>query len=549
MKIASCFSETYKERFFWNSDKKRLENFINVPGTRSYFLDGTSLIAVQDPSQAGSYIRTGHSLFRISDQEFEIILLWNAAIKDSEECLFRIVIRTLISSQHKFILYWKNRLQTLGDLDDAQIANDIMSQMGDFVSVQVQEYTYDDLVNRAMLPVDWWKNELAQQVLNSMGLEICNIDVICSSPSLEEKKELENLIQSQQITLQKALANARFEQKMAEIEENREQNRNAIKAQRSLAEQERKAHFDKQQILADSQRAQLIQKAEIERMSLEAERLDLEIKLTEIRNRPERERQALEEEKARHQKEFTAFSDAMTASIDKLETAVDLLTKLVNEKTFAPAEISLNMIYDCVDLSDSALSFLGRLETKEFFSRFFKKHEKHKGAKINMKLVKALPRDITCGQNNMKVQTLQMGDVLDIFFRSPLSGYTTLINLGTSGKFWLQIPNAYVDINRSRIEKSEITDIPGPLLPRAALDLNGLYYAESENGPAGWEELILLVTQKPLTRFLEPLLDESKENAPFVQIGTRQMVNLMKELEQLPKDDWAVGVLGFSVVS
>ena len=124
----------------------------------------------------------------------------------------------------------------------------------------------------------------------------------------------------------------------------------------------------------------------------------------------------------------------------------------------------------------------------------------------------------------------------------PKSGHVMIINLGTSGNFWLHAPNAYV--KQARVNANQACSVPGDLLlPQAELRRHGLDYMEC--GPTGWEELIVIVA--PTSLINETDIFEASNQNPFVQMPLSRMEKLITELDTMPPDAVALGALGFVV--
>ena len=159
--------------------------------------------------------------------------------------------------------------------------------------------------------------------------------------------------------------------------------------------------------------------------------------------------------------------------------------------------------------------------------------------KVPMKVKAVLSRDIGC----RKFDELRIGQSLAFEFVSPKDGYVTIINLGTSGNFWLHAPNAYVNATQAKVKADQMYSIPGDLLPQMELRRHSLDYMEC--GPVGWEELIVLVTPAPLTS--EGDTFETNQQSPFTRIPLSRMESLLAKLDEMPDNDVALGALGFVV--
>ena len=544
MNIVSCFSGRYKEIFFFNTGGSKLNEFLHQPGD-SFCLVHGRLVPVESLADAGPLVSDGHELYRISTGTPEIILLWNVQTRDSCACAVRVTLLCSINDTQRFIDHWKDRLQSLKEIDQTAVANEEISRLKDRVINDVGQYSYEELVSANALPDSWWREQFNGGSLTAMGLAIQSLSVTYSAPSEEVKKELEMLAKSKEVALRKAEIEAENERNQAILTARLKAEKEKIESDRILSETERRAELAKVELKADQEKAQILQATELQRMRYEKERLQLESDLAEIRNRPA-EMAAIQEEQKRSQERFDQFSSEMATTLQTMTRALETITEMLNKKSASIPELSLHMFYNMAGISDSTLFLLGHLESKEFYSRFFAAQKERTGQGIDLALVKAVTRDVSSGQQNMKLDTLRIEESLEVTFCSPISGYATVINLGTSGRFWLQVPNAYVTPDRALVKAWERTSLPGPLLPAERLARNGLDYYEG--GPTGWEEVIILVTRQPMNRFLSSTFPLSLEKSPFVEITPGTMKQLMKELSQMPEEDWTAGTLGFSVI-
>lgn len=124
------------------------------------------------------------------------------------------------------------------------------------------------------------------------------------------------------------------------------------------------------------------------------------------------------------------------------------------------------------------------------------------------------------------------------------SGYASILNIGTIGKVWLHSPNAYIELEASKIESDQRYTIPGPeLLPQDQLSQQNLGYIEV--GPSGWEELIVVVTEEPLMTAQDVF--PSTTSSPFVELFSQRIDELIDQLAELDEESRTCGVLSFLV--
>ena len=140
-------------------------------------------------------------------------------------------------------------------------------------------------------------------------------------------------------------------------------------------------------------------------------------------------------------------------------------------------------------------------------------------------------------------ETLEIGKPADFELVSSMSGYLTLINLGTSGRIWLSIPNAYR--SGPRVEARRSYRVPGDeLMPHDALRSAGIEYLE--NGPEGWEYQVAMVSDQPV---VDPsMLKGVHPREPFAELRECDLRIIRDRLDRLGSARWVSTVVGFLVV-
>jgi hypothetical protein len=181
---------------------------------------------------------------------------------------------------------------------------------------------------------------------------------------------------------------------------------------------------------------------------------------------------------------------------------------------------------------DTQLNFIERLQDSTVQVR-----------KNNLKRQRYSTRDIITGPaQEMEFDTLAVHEKVDFEFASPRPGFVTIINPGTSGKFWLHVPNAYRLM--PRIEARLTYQVPGPeLLPEDKLEAVGLDYYE--NGPAGWEYIVVIVSDEPLME--TAVASRSRDMAPVIELSPAELQGALDRLDRMGRDHWAAGVAKFRV--
>jgi hypothetical protein len=113
----------------------------------------------------------------------------------------------------------------------------------------------------------------------------------------------------------------------------------------------------------------------------------------------------------------------------------------------------------------------------------------------------------------------------------------TFLNPGTSGRFWLQVPNALK--GRAQVHGPGNYWIPGPEL----LPWKGDYW---EGGPPGEEHLVVIVSESPVIE--DSTLARSTTDEPFVELTDEELDRLRERLKELDPSTWSAGVRSFWVL-
>lgn len=143
----------------------------------------------------------------------------------------------------------------------------------------------------------------------------------------------------------------------------------------------------------------------------------------------------------------------------------------------------------------------------------------------------------------LTTETLRIGSPAGFSVHSTRPGYLTVINPGTTSKFWLLVPNPYRRL--VRIQGGHSYSLPGDeALPLRDLDAAGLEFAEG--GPEGPEYLVAIVSDEPI---VDPkILARADHGSPFVQLLPEDLVSIQKRLDELGPTRWTSGVAHFQVI-
>lgn len=138
-----------------------------------------------------------------------------------------------------------------------------------------------------------------------------------------------------------------------------------------------------------------------------------------------------------------------------------------------------------------------------------------------------------------------LGDPVDLELQSPVRGYLTLINIGTSGRHWLISPHRYAG-EAVPLEAGRTYRIPGPeLFPMHRLLADG-YDSVGAEGDVGEEGFVAFITPMPLLAHDDQRL--LCRNELFWEVPEALLVQVDKDFSALPVAGKAVGTLRYLVI-
>lgn len=269
------------------------------------------------------------------------------------------------------------------------------------------------------------------------------------------------------------------------------------------------------------------------------------------RERAELDRRRAAEELQDAEARRKQLSGVQAKESDHIERLKGVLERVMTSFTAAFLQRLLSkepgQVYDAagwvteLGISAEDLKGLGIMTQQSFIERF-------QANTVQIRKVNLVTRDITTRSiiagpvQELAVDTLPIRERVDFEFTSPRSGYVTIINPGTSGDFLLHAPNAYCP--SARIEAHRPYQVPGPeVLPRESLARNDLAYYE--DGPRGWEYLVVVVSDEPIVD--ESIVARSTPGRPIIKLSVDETYAIKDRLGQLRADRWASGVRKFWV--
>ena len=472
---------------------------------------------------------TSH-IARLSTKPFELELLFSQiATQDNDRVDLRVRTLCKIANPRVFLYAWKDRLDALNCLSNADLTGRAISLVKSLIIDLIAKHTYEQLVPKHNLPDNAYLAHIAPIFERELGLDLSEITVEYFSEQATERQALGNFQEEYQKRAQREQITVKYEEAARIRQLETEERIREIKHNQQLKDEERQMELEKIQFEAVG--AQMLGQ-----LNLERERLKIEEDIAVIRDQTE-ERERIKQERRSIEEQFERFQGEFRQSQKNIVEAL----RGIEETLKNGIPISGPPIHILAECSTAMLAMIGLAKTPEMYRARFRELE-GRYDKVPMKVIAATPRDIGC----RKYDELRIGQSLAFEFVSPKDGYVTIINLGTSGRFWLHVPNVYVPVEQAVVKSNREYAIPGDLLlPPTELRRHGLDYMEC--GPVGWEELVILITPMPLMTKAD--IFEANVQSPFSAIQLLRLDSLFTQLNEMPASKVGYGVLGINVFS
>ena len=424
------------------------------------------------------------------------------------------------------------------ELAESWIAN----LLGTHVRDAVRGQSIDDLRDKDALPARWWEAQMPKWLADS-GVAVQITEARWESAqaaSLEaEQARLRDLTRieeererQRQAELREAAAGAAYDDEKARIE-----------SDLALSAKEREHQL---QVLELHHRRDVIQaEKEIEDARRAAEKAAAEHMIVIRRLRQDAEAvktaKAREEEAEQRHTEMVERLASIESVLEKLAALPDnLLARLADRDASKANATAERLVSPEFGIPASALAGLGFRVERQRLIEGLRQKAVADGDKVTIRKTELVTRDI----GTAKVKGLPINTSLQFEFSTERGGYVTLLNIGTSGAKYVHVPNAYVTLERAKVDGGWSYGIPGAeLLPWERLRQMGLDYVEV--GPPGWEHIAVLISDKPLVSVR--MLAKASPEAPFVKLSSNDITELCETLTAEPADEWSAGVLSFLV--
>jgi hypothetical protein len=408
--------------------------------------------------------------------------------------------------------------------------------IGHRVRNHLTEHSFDELRHKEVLPPAWWQAQL-NDWLAPFGLRVSLVAVRWESADAHraetERRRQDDLARlqaererQQQAELREAAAKAEYEREKARVEADIRTSQEEKK--HCLMRLEKQHH--KEMIEAET---------EIENARREAERVALQHELDVARMRQDLQgigqaEQRQKEAEGRHQEAVDRLAVTHQA-LDRIVAAAEpLLAALAGRDAQAAHQAAERLASPEFGISAKTLQNLGFQVPRQALVESLHQKARADGQPVVIQKDDLLTRDIGAA----KVKALPIGRSLTFLFRTERPGYVTLMNIGTSGAVYVQVPSALVGVRAARAAAGRSYTVPG----KEMFPWEGDY---REEGPPGWEHMALVISDEPLIE--EAVLARSSQECPIVRLTDVEVQNLSIALADGPRDHWSAGVLSFLV--
>jgi len=389
----------------------------------------------------------------------------------------------------------------------------------------LRQYAYADLQERKALPSKWWQGEL-QQCSAVPGLQLLEVQAV-RVVSAEAEKAAEQEQQQRLLELEQQQQKQAREQQLELLrqEQEWEERKRRLELQISLNAREREHQLKLARLEYEQELLARQEEMERQRLQHQLEKEKLQAEIRRIRQQEQQEEIQQTKKRMREQEELL---QQMEVARQQLQQAMQVVQHAATQGWQHAPRLAAAVI------SPQTVSLLHHATPQERLVALARRRQASSPDVVRLQQEHLGTRDIGAGQTR---EVLSMGDRLQFAIHSQVAGHATIINIGTSGKAWLLAPNALTAPDQCRIEAGLVADFPGaPLLPGMPL---------FENGPPGWEELVLIVSRQPL--IAEPLLQDCNASQPFAELDTAALQCLIEVLNEWVEEDWHAATLGFVV--
>lgn len=517
MSVAELYLGGYSKGFWTTEGGKAARRFFadrgkNDRGAGVYRRDDQGrIVEARDFKDCEEALAKKRDLYCVTTDPWFIRCSWQGRTQDGTDVFVEIDAAVQPNLDETFWRVWEPTIlatrATGGRVEETTVAARVSEEANLIVQQAISQRTYADLGGIA--GVDYWRTYVFEETLGNLGLAYSEGGVAparFTAPSVEKEKELRRRKEELEESLRREKLVLDYEAATTQI-----------------AEQKRQLEFATQ--IGDKQRQ--FQMAELERREalarknheLEMFKIEMEIEGARV------DRSRLDELATQVARSRDELADLQ----ERTGEALDIL-KAFNESSLDMTTIDVML----KDIKSEIVDALGLTRDKRFYSRRFSDVKR----KFNVECKHgSLTRDPV---RQRPAWVARFDDPIKLEFRPPMDGYATVLNLGTSGRYWLLVPNGFdgegVGPFEARVKSGERYAIPGDELYR-----DELY----EGPPAGREEYVVIVTKEPLFEDRERF--NAKDPEALVELEPERLTRVIDRLSEFDPDEFAVGTVSFTV--
>jgi hypothetical protein len=525
---------------------KELKSFLSAAGYESYLLkrENGAILSLECLKSLNDVGRLGaeDQLIQVFTSAQELSIVY-AALKDKHGELFDLSLQlsARISDTRSFLeesgLDW---IMTEESVSFVSLESFITEMLKCNVVEEMQTVSYESLTTDDACPSGWWANMLP----NWLGkrwlkwgdikkISYCS-DAVDLKKVVEQRKKLAEVEDDErkQRSYQE-IARQRVETKCAmekhAIEVNFEEAVRDVDADQEKSARKRRTDLAKVELECEKDILLMQQELELSRLAFAEKKLVIESNIDRLLKREDAAQEKLEQAEASERRAHEIV-DQMGHSQKELVDQIKLLVEAFADGVQNPVQLS----QFASSVSPETMNRLGTKEIVPYFSKLMMKHARRSGKRLRLQKLEIHTRDI----GPHRVNTLKIDDPLHFTFQSEKAGYATILNIGTSGRVLVHAPNPYLTSEQCRVEAGCEYTVPDFIMLPCGMDY-------VENGPAGWEELLVIVSGQPLIS-TEDIRMASPDN-PFAVLPQNRIYRLLEQLEEAGEDSWNTGALRFLV--
>ena len=520
-----------------------------MPDTDLYVYRGPAanreLRLIQPPTEAVGLLDGDARFVRVRTSVQPLAMVFAAIIEDTKGHKWDLQLRgswSVVDCRRFLNAYGLEAAMSSSSLATELAESWIANSLGTHVRDAVRGQAIDDLRDKDALPARWWEGQMPKWLAES-GIAVKIKEARWESAQAAsweaEQARLRDLARIEQ---------ERERQRQAELREDAakasyDKEKARIEADLALSAKEREHQL---QVLELHHRRDVIQaEKEIEDAKRAAEKAAAEhvIAIGQLRHNADTVKtgEAREEEAQYRHKEVVERLAGVEGILEKLAALPEnLLARLADRDTGKANATAERLVSPEFGIPAASLAGLGFRVERQSLIEGLRQKALADGDKVTIRKTELVTRDI----GTAKVKGLPINTSLQFEFSTERGGYVTLLNIGTSGSVYVHVPNAYVTVERARVDEGRSYAIPGAeLLPWERLRQLGLDYVEV--GPPGWEHIAVLISDQPLIN--ARTLAKANLESPFVKLASNDIADLCETLSNEPADMWSASVLSILV--